>query len=299
MATRFQALVLALMALVTTLPALAEESGSVDLGISVSVSPSDTVNPGATLTYTLIVSNHSSTDASDVVVTNTIPDGTTYLGALSTATDLIFEDGFESGDVNGWDTGYGGCSEDDGVVTCEISTLAGLTQETIIVEAAVNSGVTGTITNDASVTGSQSELDDSDNTDSISSLVEAGSADVGISVSDSPDPVTVGSTLTYTLTITNFGPAIATGVIVDDFLPLQLDQITVTEPDEGCDVSVNTVSCDLGSLGVGSQATVVIETNVLPQAFPALTNPASVSTTSDDPNPVNDTDTENTAVDAR
>jgi uncharacterized repeat protein (TIGR01451 family) len=44
-------------------------------------------------------------------------------------------------------------------------------------------------------------------------------ADVSISKIDSPDPVCFSNTLTYTLTVTNYGPNQATGVVVTDPLP--------------------------------------------------------------------------------
>ena len=47
----------------------------------------------------------------------------------------------------------------------------------------------------------------------------AATADVGVSVADAPDPVTVGSDLHYVVTATNQGPGDATGVSIDDTLP--------------------------------------------------------------------------------
>src|SRR6266536_5594892 len=41
-------------------------------------------------------------------------------------------------------------------------------------------------------------------------------ADVALTITDSPDPVAVGANLTYTVTATNNGPGTATGVVVTD-----------------------------------------------------------------------------------
>ena len=44
-------------------------------------------------------------------------------------------------------------------------------------------------------------------------------ANLRITKSDSPDPVTVGQTLTYTINVSNLGPNPATGTTVTDRLP--------------------------------------------------------------------------------
>lgn len=44
-------------------------------------------------------------------------------------------------------------------------------------------------------------------------------ADLTLSIADTPDPVSVGQNVTYTITVTNNGPDIATGISVISFLP--------------------------------------------------------------------------------
>ena len=45
------------------------------------------------------------------------------------------------------------------------------------------------------------------------------SANLSITKDDSPDPVTAGGTLTYTITVANAGPSDAQAVTVNDTLP--------------------------------------------------------------------------------
>ena len=116
--------------------------------------------------------------------------------------------------------------------------------------------------------------------------VDPAAADLAVAKADSPDPVRVGEPLTYTLTVTNNGPAEATGVTLTDTLPAGVDYVSA-DPDQGsCSELGGTVRCDLGSLAGGTSTTVRIV--VTPTAPGTPCNTASVDADQDDPNPDND-----------
>ena len=125
--------------------------------------------------------------------------------------------------------------------------------------------------------------------------VEAPSpgADATIALSDAPDPVTVGDTLTYTLAVHNAGPATAQTVKVSDALPPTVTLLSADSSQGSCSDAA-TLSCDLGDLAAGADATVTIK--VRPRQTGTLSNVASVSSNTADPDDANNSDVEETAV---
>jgi uncharacterized repeat protein (TIGR01451 family) len=119
-------------------------------------------------------------------------------------------------------------------------------------------------------------------------------ADLSLTKSDSPDPVGVGQTLTYTLTAHNGGGDDATGVQVVDDLPAGPAFVSATASQGTCARSGSQVTCDLGNLANGAGATVTIK--VTPQSEGTLTNTARVSGTESDPNGANNEATQDTRV---
>jgi uncharacterized repeat protein (TIGR01451 family) len=116
-----------------------------------------------------------------------------------------------------------------------------------------------------------------------------GSTDLKITKTDSPDPVHVGATLTYSIGIENLGPLNATGVTVTDTLPKGVD-LASAKPSAGqCAQNGRKVSCKLGQVGVGVNygAPPTVSVTVIPRQPGTITNSASVKGEQKDPVPAN------------
>ena len=99
-------------------------------------------------------------------------------------------------------------------------------------------------------------------------------ADLSVGKADSPDPVTVGSNLTYTITVTNNGPMVATGVTLTDTLPGGVTFVSATPTQGDCAEAGGTIICNLGTLASSETATVtvvIIPTTAPPGAIAGTT----------------------------
>jgi SpoIID/LytB domain protein/uncharacterized repeat protein (TIGR01451 family) len=91
---------------------------------------------------------------------------------------------------------------------------------------------------------------------SSGNCVEVGGlADLSLRISDSPDPIGVGSRVTYTVSVRNAGPGRATAVVVNEDLP---DSVTLVsaKPSQGSCQGSHPVTCTIGSVKRGATATV-------------------------------------------
>ena len=122
---------------------------------------------------------------------------------------------------------------------------------------------------------------------------DAGTANLGITQSDAPDPVLRGSTLTYTLSATNQGPVAATGVTLFDTLPDDVEFVSAV-PSQGTCTGTTTVVCNLGTLAVDAGATVTVR--VVPTVSGLLTNTAVVTALEPDTIPANNVATATTTA---
>ena len=107
---------------------------------------------------------------------------------------------------------------------------------------------------------------------------------------DSADPVIFGSTFTYTITVGNAGPAVATGVVVTDTLPVGLSFVSGA----GCSAVAQVVTCTVGTIPVGGSASVTFSVHA--DAPGTFTDTATVSGTLVDLNPANNSLSESTTV---
>jgi uncharacterized repeat protein (TIGR01451 family) len=112
------------------------------------------------------------------------------------------------------------------------------------------------------------------------------STDLKLTKADSPDPVTVGTPLTYTIQAQNLGPGTATGVVVTDSIPKGVDFASASSSVGQCARKGKTVTCPLGELGAptvnyGGSPTVTLV--VIPRKVGTVTNTASIKGGQKDP----------------
>jgi uncharacterized repeat protein (TIGR01451 family) len=127
-------------------------------------------------------------------------------------------------------------------------------------------------------------------------------ADLAVTKTDSPDPVTEGAQLTYTINVSNTDPTTpdaATNVIVTDDLKSRLDFVSATASSGSCQGPTGQghggkVTCSLGTVSHDTTATVTII--VTPNKAGTVNNTASVSSDTTDPQANNNSDTESTTV---
>ena len=89
-------------------------------------------------------------------------------------------------------------------------------------------------------------------------LIMGGESDLSIAKLDDPDPVTIGTTLTYTLQVANAGPDTATLVAVTDELPSGVTFGGSSGVGWTCDHAGGVVTCTRPSLTVGMAPSILI-----------------------------------------
>ncbi len=112
------------------------------------------------------------------------------------------------------------------------------------------------------------------------------SADLNVSQTDAPDPVTGGNALNYTVSVTNLGPDSATNVVVTDILPAS---VTFNSAEgAACTFASGVVTCVIASLAPGETVTVSITVGCpAVTTATAVTNMVSVNGDQMDPDTAN------------
>jgi uncharacterized repeat protein (TIGR01451 family) len=181
-------------------------------------------------------------------------------------------------------TSQGNATNDNGIVRCELGTVAIGSNVTVTVQ--VVPSVVGLVTNTVDVSATETDLEPTNNTASVVVTVEPA-VDLVLAQVATPDPVLLGGQLTYELVLTNAGPSRASGVRLEDVLPPTVNFVLV-ETSQGSGTNDNgTVRCELGNLASGSNAAVRIMVEATALGF--LTNAATATGTEADPVATNNT----------
>ena len=84
--------------------------------------------------------------------------------------------------------------------------------------ATVTANTVGNLVQVVSVTSNETDPNPGNNTASVTVTVNPA-ADLSLTLTDSPDPVLLGQTITYTTTVKNNGPSATSGVTASGSLP--------------------------------------------------------------------------------
>ncbi|MDO8567820.1 MAG: DUF11 domain-containing protein, partial [Dehalococcoidales bacterium] len=235
-----------------------------DLAITKTDIP-DPVTAGQNLTYTITVTNNGPSAATGVTVCDTIPAQTTY--SSNTTSQGTYT-----------------------VPTWNVGSLAGGASANMTLVVTVSGTATGTITNTATVSGNEADHNQANNSATAETGV-IGSTDLAITKSGAAT-VDAGGLLTYTITVTNNGPSDATGVSVNDTIPAQ----TTYSSNTTSQGTYTVPTWNVGSLAGGASANMTLVVAVSGNATGTISNTATVSGNQTDPNPGNNSATQQTAV---
>ncbi len=245
------------------------------------VALADSVAPTDGLLYEINVFNNGPSTASNLIVSDTLDSNVTFAGATD------------------------GCELVGNIVSCLVDRVPPASSATFLLAVTVDDVVSGTLlTNRVAVTSSTPLINRADDSDVVTTTVQQAfgpSTDLGLTMAGNPGTVIAGEKVTYTLVVSNAGPQQATNVQLFDLLPtgMTLLATAATNPADGNALCTLGGSCQLGSLDVGSVATVTLVAQVSADLAPTqLQNNAIVAADQRDRAPANNIATATTSVTA-
>lgn len=271
-----------------------------DLSISKAVSTTEVVVDN-TLTYTLLVTNHGPSDATNVVVIDTLPSNVS---------------------VSSITASQGTCYQIGDVITCNLGDLE--KDQTIPIDIDIKPNEPGFIINSADVSANEVDPNKCNNTTTAGVYVKKTvGTDLSVIKSHNPEPVAICTPVKYTITVANNGPTSATGIILSDKAPSSLEILSIASSQGMCCVcnekdchspskhyhygdrdhnckrmndchGDSHITCQLGALTSGASATV--EICARPLLLGSISNTAIVTSNQEDLDPSNNEVTDTLTV---
>jgi uncharacterized delta-60 repeat protein/uncharacterized repeat protein (TIGR01451 family) len=227
-------------------------AGVIPAAADLVVGVTDIPNPvvvGSNITYTISVTNFGPSTASNVVVSAALPSTASFVSASP---------------------GYMLASN-----TVTFGNIANMAKDaSITLSIVVQPFVVGSATNTVTVSTIVTDPNLADNTVAAVTAVVPPTADLALAMSDAPDPVSLGSSLVYSLTVSNLGPATATNVRLTNTLPPTVTLVSAS-PAGYLVVGNNVIFSNLGNLGSGAEVGASI--TVHPTVAGEITNTAIVA----------------------
>jgi uncharacterized repeat protein (TIGR01451 family) len=222
---------------------------------------------GDTVTFTVTVSNNGPSAATGVVVNDLLPGGLSFVGAAASQGAYVPTTGE-------WTIGALGIAGPSATATLTVS--ATVAQD-------------GTWVNTATRTASDQTDTNAGNDSASATVVASPNANLSI-VKTGPASATAGQNVIYTLAVTNAGPSAAQDVAIDDPTPAGLTFVSASAP------CASGFPCTIGTLAAGATTTVTATFAVPAGHGGSIVNTATVSSSTLDPVPGDDSSTVTTPV---
>ena len=199
-----------------------------DLGLVKTVDKT-AMKAGETATYTLTVTNNGPMDSSGAQIIDALPAGLSFVSSAD------------------------GCVESAGTVTCAVGALANKASKAFRITVSLVAPYTGAspIVNTATVDG-PGDTNPNNNKSSVPVTVTPDAPttfDLALVKTVDKTAMKAGETATYTLTVTNNGPAQSAAGQITDPLPAGLAFVSSTD---GCVDNAGTVGCSVAALANGA-----------------------------------------------
>ncbi|MDB5353523.1 MAG: Cna domain protein [Planctomycetota bacterium] len=238
---------------------VANVAPTADTSVTITASPAPFAI-GGQITYTIVVSNAGPSAATNLVVTDTLPTGVSFIGATSSANNV---------------------SQSGSTVTANIGSLASGASATLTITVVANTG--GTLIDTVTTTQTESDTNLANNTASVATLVAQG-VDLILTTVANPNPVTVGSPVAIMFTVTNSSTTTGAGVVnLTAPIPAGATIVSATTTQGSTSTANNQLTAAFGTLAAGASATVTLVLN--PTTTGTLTTPATVTSAVPDVNP--------------
>ncbi len=231
----------------------------------------DPVTIGDEIKYTITVSNGGPDGALAVRVTDAVPTGASFVSAAAS---------------------QGTCSQAGGTVTCDVGSLASGSSATVALT--VRADQDGQVSNTATVSSDVDDPSSSNNSDTETTVVELIEADVSVTKLSESTSVLLGAEIVYTITVENDGPGDASDVQVTDVIPTGTSFLDADPAQGACSEAGGTLTCDLGDLADGDDATITLTVRADEEGI--VENTATVSAREPDPDETNNSDSDDTGV---
>lgn len=251
--------------------------------LSITKSGPATLVAGANMTYTINVANAGPSDVTNATITDNFPSGISLV-SLSQSSGPAFN-----------------CSTAPTGITCTTPSFPSGASASLSVNVMTSSGLDNghTLSNIATFFGSGAPDPNNGNNSAMASTTFTTSADVSITKSAGA-AVNAGANLSYTINVANAGISDATAVSFTDILPASTTFVSLTQntgPAFSCTTGA-TINCSIASLISGSSAsfTLVVQVSNATPNNTTISNTATVTSTTSDPNPANNSATAPTTV---